>query len=273
MKAFRDKVAVVTGAASGLGKAMARDFARRGMKLALADIEPGPLATVEAEIAALGVECLAHVTDVSRAESVRGLADAVYERFGKVHVLCNNAGVTAGGVTLAETRLEDWQWVLGVNLWGVIHGLDAFLARMIAQGGEAHIVNTASILGMVVSWPRTATYVASKFAVVGLSEALALELEGTEIGVSVLCPSSVDTRIYESARNRPEPLKVERPAVDLRARMRAVSAHWITPEEVSARVMDAIAANRVFIFTHADSGGLIDARFARIRSDFRGAFV
>jgi NAD(P)-dependent dehydrogenase (short-subunit alcohol dehydrogenase family) len=217
----------------------------------------------------MGAECLTHITDVSESSSVLGLAKAVFDRFGEVHVLCNNAGVTAGGVTLQETRLADWEWVLGVNLWGVIHGLDAFLARMIAQGQEGHIVNTASILGMVVAWPRTAAYVASKFAVVGISEALALELKDTPIGVSVLCPSSVDTRIYESARNRPARLRVDRPPIDLRARMTAVSPHWIIPEEVSARVMDAIESNRFYIFTHADSGELIDARFARIRREYR----
>jgi len=181
MKNLRGKVAVVTGAASGLGKAMALDFARRGMKLALADIEADALAAAGKEIGALGAEHLTHVTDVTQSASVLKLAEAVFDRFGAVHVLCNNAGVTAGGLQFVETKLADWEWVLGVNLWGVIHGLDAFLARMIAQGQEAHIVNTASILGMVVAWPRTAAYVASKFAVVGLSEALALELEGTPI--------------------------------------------------------------------------------------------
>jgi short-subunit dehydrogenase len=151
----------------------------------------------------------------------------------------------------------------------VIHGLNAFLPRMIAQGEEAHIVNTASILGMVVTWPRTGTYAASKFAVVGLSEALALELEGTPVRVSVLCPSSVDTRIYESARNRPARLRVARAPIDLRARMRAVNPYWITPEEVSAKVMRAIETNKFYIFTHDDSGPLIEARFARIRNDCR----
>ena len=268
MKDFQGKVAVVTGAASGIGRCMALDFARRGMKLVLADIEPEPLEAAGREAAALGAECATHSTDVSKLDSVLALADAAFERFGAVHVLCNNAGVSAGGVTLEATTHRDWQWVLGVNLWGVIHGLEAFLPRMIAQKQDGHIVNTGSILGLVVAWPRTGAYVASKFAVVGISESLALELEGTGIGVSVICPSSVDTHIYEAERNRPEELKVDRKPVDLRARMAAVSANWITPEEVSAHVMRGIEQERFYIFTHGDSGEWVDQRHERLRKDY-----
>ena len=268
MKDFKDKVAVVTGAASGIGRCMALDFARRGMKLVLADIEPEPLEAAGREATALGAECATHLTDVSALDSVQALADAAFERFGAVHVLCNNAGVSAGGVTLEATTHRDWQWVLGVNLWGVIHGLEAFLPRILAQQQGGHIVNTGSILGLVVAWPRTGAYVASKFAVVGIAEGLALELEGTGVGVSVICPSSVDTHIYEAERNRPEELKVDRKPVDLRARMAAVSANWITPEEVSAHVMRGIEQERFYIFTHGDSGDWVDQRHERLRKDY-----
>ena len=243
MKDFQGKVAVVTGAASGIGRCMALDFARRGMKLVLADIEPEPLEAAGREAAALGAECATHTTDVSKLDSVLALADAAFERFGAVHVLCNNAGVSAGGVTLEATTHRDWQWVLGVNLWGVIHGLEAFLPRMIAQKQDGHIVNTGSILGLVVAWPRTGAYVASKFAV-------------------------VDTHIYEAERNRPADLKVDREPVDLRARMAAVSANWITPEEVSAHVMRGIEEERFYIFTHGESGEWVDQRHERLRKDY-----
>ena len=193
MDDFAGKVAVITGAASGIGRALALDFARRGMRIVAADIEEAPLADLAFQLTELGAECLQHPTDVSRLESVQALAAAAFERFGAVHVLCNNAGVTTGGVPLIKVKHEDWQWVLGVNLWGVVHGLEAFLPRMVEQNAPGHIVNTASILGQTVLWANTGPYVASKYAVVGLSETLALELKDTPIGVTVLCPGTVDT--------------------------------------------------------------------------------
>ncbi|MCZ6627607.1 MAG: SDR family NAD(P)-dependent oxidoreductase, partial [SAR324 cluster bacterium] len=144
MKDFQGKVAVVTGAASGIGRALALDFARRGMKLVGADIERGPLEAVRGEIETAGAECLTVITDVSDRQSVQALADAAYGRFGAVHVLCNNAGVTSGGA-LQDSTYQDWQWVLGVNLWGVIHGILAFVPRMIEQRTGGHIVNTGSM--------------------------------------------------------------------------------------------------------------------------------
>ena len=150
MKDFEGKTAVVTGAASGIGRALSLEFARRGMNVVAGDIEETPLKTVQGEIEGEGVQCLPVVTDVADLASVRALADAAFGRFGAVHVLCNNAGVASGG-KIQDATYQDWQWVLGVNLWGVIHGLIAFLPRMIAQKQEAHIVNTGSMAGLIAS--------------------------------------------------------------------------------------------------------------------------
>ncbi len=168
---------------------------------------------------------------------------------------------------MAELRHEDWEWVLGVNLWGVIHGIEAFVPRMIAQKAGGHIVNTASILGMT-TWALTTPYVTSKFAVVGLSEALAAEVREQGIRVSVLCPIFVDTNIFESRRNRPAGLTPDRSDPDVRARAEALPYSWLPPEEVSRRVMEAIEAERFYVFTHPETEEVIEARFARIRRDF-----
>lgn len=268
MDDFAGKVAVITGAASGIGRALALDFARRGMRIVAADIEEAPLADLAFQLTELGAECLQHPTDVSRLESVQALAAAAFERFGAVHVLCNNAGVTTGGVPLIKVKHEDWQWVLGVNLWGVVHGLEAFLPRMVEQNAPGHIVNTASILGQTVLWANTGPYVASKYAVVGLSETLALELKDTPIGVTVLCPGTVDTHIYEAERNRPEAYRVDRQPQDLRTRMKAVSPVWEEAGDVSARVLRAMEEGSLYVFTDPENTKGIEERFERLRRDF-----
>ena len=262
MKDFKDKVAVVTGAASGIGKALALDFAQRGMQVVLADIEAGPLAQAGAEVEALGAEHLEVVCDVARLPAVQALADAAWQRFGKVHVLCNNAGVGMRGA-IQELSLDQWNWVLGINLWGVVHGVEAFVPRMIAQHEGGHVVNTASIAGLVAV-AGLGPYQTSKFAVVGLSESLARDLRPHGIGVSVLCPLGVDTNVWNSTRHLPDELRGHTQDID---RTQAAGT-FRTPQEVSALVLRAIAAEQLYVFTHPEIGPLVDRRFEHIRAAY-----
>ena len=207
MKEFQDKVAVVTGAASGIGRALAGKCAALGMKVVLADVEESALWQAEYELQVSGAQVLAVRTDVSQADEVEALAKITFETYGAVHLLFNNAGVGAG-TTVWESSLADWQWVLGVNLWGVIHGVHFFVPRMLAQDSEGHIVNTASSAGLVSS-SGLGIYKVSKHGVVTLSETLALELaaHGSKLKASVLCPEFVNTRIFDAERNRPQALQ------------------------------------------------------------------
>jgi NAD(P)-dependent dehydrogenase (short-subunit alcohol dehydrogenase family) len=263
------KVVVVTGAASGIGAALAVRFASEGMRVVLADVEVGPLQEAADKLAADGAEVLAVPTDVSRGDDVDRLAEAAAEAFGPVHVLCNNAGVGAGGL-LADLTTEDWEWVLGVNLWGVIHGLRAFLPGMLAHGEPGHIVNTASLAGLV-SAPMMGPYGASKFAVVGISEALyhELQLTGSRIGASVLCPGWVNTQIYASERNRPAGMGSATAGLgvdgDPRAEMlRAVLASGMAPDAVADLVLGAIRDGRFYVLTHPEMTPAVEARMRGI---------
>ncbi len=267
MKTLREKVAVVTGAASGIGLAMAERFAAEGMRVVLADVEEQALATAERALAARGAQTLAVRTDVAHAGDVEALARATLDRFGAVHVLCNNAGVGGDGLPTWEQSLQSWQWVMGVNLWGVVHGIRAFVPRMLAHGVEGHVVNTASMAGHL-AMPYLTIYNASKFAVVAISECLHHELQmaGAAVKVSVLCPGFVRTRIMESERNRPAEL------ADAAQRSEAAQAFHMafrgmveagkSPEEIAAGVVDAIREERFWIFPHPE---MLDA--VRQRAD------
>jgi NAD(P)-dependent dehydrogenase (short-subunit alcohol dehydrogenase family) len=260
-----NKTAVVTGAASGIGRAMATRFAAEGMRVVLADVEEPALLAFAQEVGASGAEVLPVVTDVSDGDQVEALAKAAEAAFGPVHVLCNNAGVGAAGL-LSDLTTSDWQWVLGVNLWGVIHGVRAFLPGMLAHGEPGHIVNTASLAGHL-SGPFMAPYSASKFAVVALSEALfhELDMQRAAVGVSVLCPGWVNTNIYRSERNRPEALGGAPTADDPRAGfLRGVLEAGLAPADVAGMVIDAILANRFYVFTHPEMLPAAAQRFERI---------
>jgi NAD(P)-dependent dehydrogenase (short-subunit alcohol dehydrogenase family) len=256
MKDFQGKVAVVTGGASGLGRAMAERFASAGMRIVLADVEPNALAQAEAEMKAAGARVIGVRTDVSRAAEVEALAQKTLAAFGAVHLIANNAGVAPLG-NAWENSVADWEWALGVNLWGVIHGVRVFTPILLAQGGEAHIVNTASVSGLI-SPPGSAMYNVTKHAVVTLTETLYhdLALKRADIGCSVLCPAYVPTGIVDSERNRPALLR--NPARDKTAEQqareallrKAVTSGKLSAGDVAQKVYEAVRDERFYILTH-----------------------
>jgi NAD(P)-dependent dehydrogenase (short-subunit alcohol dehydrogenase family) len=255
MKDFQGKVAVITGGASGLGRAMAERFARAGMSIVLADVEPNALAKTEAEMKAAGAKVIAVRTDVSKAAEVEVLAQRTLAAFGGVHLLANNAGVAEGG-NVWDNTVADWEWVLGVNLWGVIHGVRVFTPIMLKQGSEGHIVNTASVAGLL-SPPGMGIYSVSKHAVVALSECLHQDLaqKTDKVKCSVLCPAYVPTGIADSGRNRPAALSETRhkSAADLAldaSLKKAVQSGKLTAADVAQKVYEAVHDERFYILTH-----------------------
>jgi len=271
MRAFAGKAAFVTGGASGIGFALGRALAAEGVKVMLADVEQGALDKAVAALRETGAEVRGALCDVSDRAAVERAAALTVAAFGKVHILCNNAGVGVGGAPIDQVAPADWEWAIGVNLMGVIHGIAAFLPQMRSHGEGGHIVNTASMAGMM-SGPMMSPYNVTKFGVVSLSESLAAELNGIGIGVSVLCPGWVNTAIDESQRHRPARLGPPRPptplALERLAQLTALLRAGMSPDEVAARVMAAIRDDELYVFTHSAMRAALEERFRRIRAAY-----
>jgi NAD(P)-dependent dehydrogenase (short-subunit alcohol dehydrogenase family) len=260
MDDLRGKVAVVTGGASGIGRALCLAFARAGARVVAADLDADGMAETVAGAARAGSEAIAVRTDVSRLADVQALAARAWDAYGGVHVLCNNAGVALwGGLESATHR--DWEWAIGVNLWGVIHGVEAFVPRMIAQHAPGHIVNTASMAGLIAS-QGLGVYNTTKYAVVGLSETLQKDLRPYEIGVSILCPMGVKTAIRQSERSRPAALR-NAGSADAGGAVELIG-RYLEPDHVAERVLRAIRANRLYVITHEEGLTPLRRRFERM---------
>jgi NAD(P)-dependent dehydrogenase (short-subunit alcohol dehydrogenase family) len=260
LTSLKDRTAVVTGGASGIGRALCLLFAREGANVVAADLDEAGMAETVDGVSRAGRRGLAVKTDVSRLTDVHALAERAFGEFGAVHVVCNNAGVALWGGLESVTH-KDWEWAMGVNLWGVIHGVEAFVPRMVAGKQPGHVVNTASMAGLIAS-QGLGIYNTTKYAVVGLSETLQKDLRGYDIGVSVLCPMGVHTRIRQSDRNRPAALRNEMTereggAVELIGR-------YLPPEHVADRVLRAIYANRLYVITHEEGLTPLKRRFERM---------
>ncbi len=265
MDAFKDRVAVITGGAGGIGLTVARAFAARGASVVLADLDEQALGRATQELEASGARVLGVRTDVTELDSVQALAAATRQRFGAVHIVCNNAGIALFG-EIADATHHDWVYTMNVDFWGVVHGVETFLPILIEQGAGGHIVNTASMAGLVgMRW--LGIYSAAKFAVVGLSEALHRELKPRGIGVSVLCPMIVATNINEnSVRMRPNELRTGKelvlPAAD------AMAGGTIAPEEVARRVVRGIERGDLYILTHPEQREILRRRAAKLDAMF-----
>lgn len=277
MQEVSGKVAFVTGGASGMGLAMVRSFTAAGMKVAVADIEQRALDAVAEEFAGSNSQVITLPLDVTDRAAMEQAADAAEEAFGKIHVVCNNAGVAVGGA-VDEMSYADWDWVLGVNVNGVVNGVQTFARRIEAHGEGGHFVNTASMAGHIAV-PGLSVYSMSKFAVVGLSEVMRADLAGKGIGVSVLCPGVVNTNIFDSGRNRPADLAGDRDTASMvlsaavgdeerAARVAEILAAALDPGVVGDMVLHAILTDEFYVFTHPEIRGMTDAR----NSEMTGAF-
>ncbi len=265
MKDVKGKVAFVTGAASGMGLGMARAFANAGMKVMMADIEDGPLQREAAALKAQGGEVAAMQLDVTRMEAVHAAAKRTVGTFGKVHVLCNNAGIGVFGKS-ETANIRNWQWVIDVNLWGVIYGLQAFVPLILSHGEEGHVVSTASMAGMV-GLAGAGPYNATKFAVVGIMETMMAENRKSQLGISVLCPGAVATNIASSTRNRQDEYGGAAPPSS-KEKIADVLAQGLHPDAVGRQVLEAILDNQPYIFTDPTMRRLIESRHKRLMAGY-----
>jgi NAD(P)-dependent dehydrogenase (short-subunit alcohol dehydrogenase family) len=272
MKDFSGKTAFVTGGASGIGLALCHAFGQCGMNVAFGDVEAEACAAAVRALRGTGINAIGITVDVSDRDSLAQAAARTFAEFGKVHILCNNAGVSRAG-PIESISPSDWDWVIGVNLKGLVHGLQVFLPHMKAHGEPGHVVNTASING-VAGAPLAGPYCATKFASVGISEVLAAELAGSPIGVSVLCPSWVKTRMLDNGRNRPTrfggPIRLDMDGANAERNQRYAKAleNGLDPADVAKLVIKAIEARRLYVFTHADRRGDIDGRYELMAEGF-----
>jgi len=270
MREIAGRVAFISGAASGIGLAIAHALAAAGAKLVLADIDRTALDAAVAELSRGGTETLGVLLDVAEATSWNAAAEATLSRFGDIDILCNNAGVGASRGTLETISDQDWNWIFGINVHGVRNGIRTFLPRMKARGADAHIVNTASIVGLF-ALPGAADYVATKYAVMGLSEALRMELRDTTIGVSVLCPGFVKTGITVNAmKRRPSTAAGDHSNTTFDTARRAGQPEGIDAAKVGAAVLDAIRENRFYVLTHPEYRAIVDLRVTELRAAFSG---
>jgi NAD(P)-dependent dehydrogenase (short-subunit alcohol dehydrogenase family) len=270
VRQLEGRTAIVTGAGSGIGLGLACTFARHGMSVVLCDIRGDRLDAALAEVRGLGnARAIAVVTDVSERASVRNAAEKALEAFGALHVACNNAGVVIQGRSIADLMPQDWDWIVGVNLYGVIHGIETFLPLIRSHGQEGHVVNTASIGGLQVRGERgTGAYSATKYAVVALSESLAWDLAETPVGVSILAPAAVRTKIYVSGDTRPDRFGGPYLEPGNTALQTELERDGMDPGAVGERVVRAIRDRELYVFTHMHTRDWLLARHRRIIDAF-----